>query len=153
MNTTNIEYGYYQSPVGVLKLVIENDYLIELSSGHQYFKLKTSLLMDSIINQLEEYFNNQRQVFNIKYKIISTPFTKAVLEETYLIPYGVTCSYLELSQKAFNSNKARAVGQALNRNPIMIIIPCHRVIGHNHQLVGYNGGLEIKSFLLNLERQ
>lgn len=152
MKTLIVEYAYYQSPVGILKFIIENDKLIEVSLSDVLYNTTISNQMSLIIKQMDEYFKKERQAFEVKYLLKTSAFTSSVLKAAALIPYGLTYTYGELSKLAFGQNKARAVGQALSRNPLMIIIPCHRVIGSNHQLVGYNGGLSIKSYLLELEQ-
>ncbi|KQC09886.1 MAG: hypothetical protein APR54_03435 [Candidatus Cloacimonas sp. SDB] len=102
--------------------------------------------------QLEEYLKGKRRTFALDLNPEGTLFQKKVWEELLLIPYGDTISYQELALRTGSINKARAVGYANSRNPLPIIIPCHRVINKNGRLGGYAGGRQIKQKLLELER-
>ena len=104
-----------------------------------------------IFEQLKEYFAGTRKVFDVPLDIEGTDFQKRVWSELQKIPYGKTISYKSLSEKLGDVKAIRAVGKANGQNPIAIIIPCHRVIGANGNLVGYAGGLDIKEKLLHLE--
>ncbi len=103
--------------------------------------------------QLLEYFQGQRQNFDLPLVLNGTDFQIKAWQQLLEIPYGETVSYAEQAAKISNRNKARAVGMANGLNPISIVVPCHRVIGSNGDLVGFGGGLEKKAYLLNLERQ
>ncbi|MBC8532094.1 methylated-DNA--[protein]-cysteine S-methyltransferase [Gehongia tenuis] len=102
-------------------------------------------------SQLFEYFNRSRRVFELPLHMVGTPFQTSVWRELTLIPYGHTISYRKLAQRVGSPQGFRAVGAANGRNPIPIIVPCHRVINHNGALGGYGGGLDRKKFLLRLE--
>jgi methylated-DNA-[protein]-cysteine S-methyltransferase len=104
-----------------------------------------------IFDQLKEYFAGTRKEFDVPLDIEGTDFQKRVWNELRNIPYGKTISYKTLSEKLGDVKAIRAVGKANGQNPIAIIIPCHRVIGANGNLVGYAGGLDIKEKLLHLE--
>jgi methylated-DNA-[protein]-cysteine S-methyltransferase len=108
-------------------------------------------IIEKLFLQLDEYFAGKRKKFNINLTLIGTDFQKSVWEELKKIPYGETISYSELAKKINKPKASRAVGGALNKNPIPIIIPCHRVIGKNGNLTGFAGGVELKSLLINLE--
>ena len=110
-----------------------------------------SRLTDKTAKQLDEYFNGKRFNFEIPLDPKGTVFQQAVWNALGTIPYGQTRSYKQIALMLDKPNACRAVGLANNRNPIWIIIPCHRVIGTNGALVGYGGGLEIKRKLLHLE--
>lgn len=103
--------------------------------------------------ELEEYFAGKRQYFEVPVSLAGTEFQRKVWESLKKIPYGKTRSYGEIASDIGNPKAARAVGMANNRNPVMILVPCHRVIGKDGSLVGYGGGLEVKRFLLNLENR
>jgi len=103
--------------------------------------------------RLEEYFKGKRKQFDIPLSYEGTVFQKSVWRALQKIPYGSTCSYKEIAAAAGNSKACRAAGMANNRNPIVIIIPCHRVIGADGSLIGYGGGLEKKRYLLELEQR
>lgn len=98
--------------------------------------------------QLAAYFAGELTDFDLPLKMIGTEFQKSVWRELLNIPYGVTISYGELAERVGNPNSSRAVGAANGRNPISIIVPCHRVIGANGKLTGYGGGMERKEWLL-----
>ena len=101
--------------------------------------------------QLQEYFDGRRDVFELPLAPQGTPFQQRVWEALLSIPFGETCSYLDLARAIGQPSAMRAVGAANGRNPIPIVIPCHRVIGSNGALVGFGGGLDIKAALLALE--
>lgn len=109
-------------------------------------------LLDEAAKQLEEYFRGQRQKFDLPLNPQGTTFQKKVWEALCQIPYGETRSYKDVANMIGNPKACRAVGGANNKNPIMIVVPCHRVIGANGKLIGYDGGLELKKYLLNLEK-
>lgn len=101
--------------------------------------------------QLAEYFEGKRTEFDLDYKFSGTEFQREVWNQLSKIPYGETISYLELAQRIGRPKAVRAVGQANGRNPISIMVPCHRVVGMNGTLTGYGGGLSRKEFLLRHE--
>ena len=103
--------------------------------------------------QLKEYFQGERQTFQLPLAPKGTPFQQKVWNTLQIIPYGKTWSYLQMAKAIGNPKACRAVGMANHRNPIGIIIPCHRVIGSNGDLVGYASGLDMKRYLLNLEKE
>lgn len=110
-----------------------------------------SVIMECI-KQLDLYFSGDLKKFDLPLNPIGTEFQKGVWNELLNIPYGKTRTYKEIAFAIGNANASRAVGNANNKNPIAIIIPCHRVIGANNKLVGYAGGLDKKELLLKLEK-
>lgn len=114
-------------------------------------KSHETALIALTIQQLNEYLIGNRQTFDLPLAPQGTPFQRAVWQALLAIPYGETRSYRDIAIAISNPKAARAVGMANNRNPISYIIPCHRVIGANGDLVGYGGGLELKKWLLELE--
>lgn len=110
-------------------------------------------LIQAAAMQIEEYLQGIRKEFNLPIDPSGTPFQKQVWNALLKIPYGETRSYKDIAISINNPKSYRAVGMANNKNPIMIVIPCHRVIGSNGNLVGYGGGLDIKESLLNLENK
>ncbi|GKX65747.1 methylated-DNA--[protein]-cysteine S-methyltransferase [Inconstantimicrobium mannanitabidum] len=131
----------------ITKIYLANEDIDDLLVKRQ----ETELLMQAI-KQLNEYFSGSRNFFDLPLEPEGTEFQKKVWNALKEIPFGETRSYGEIAKKIGNEKAARAVGMANNKNPIMIIIPCHRVIGSNGKLVGYAGGLDIKEKLLNLEK-
>jgi len=116
-----------------------------------YEKQETPLIKKTA-GQLDEYFNGKRKVFDLHLALHGTDFQIKVWNALRTIPYGETISYGQLAAMTGNPKACRAVGMANNRNPVPVIVPCHRVIGSNGSLTGYAGGLELKQNLLELER-
>lgn len=114
---------------------------------------KETSLIKNTKQQLDEYFAGKRKKFDIPIKLEGTDFQIKVWKELLEIPYGETCSYLDIAKRIGNPKASRAVGMANNKNKIIIIVPCHRVIGSNKKLVGYACGLDVKEKLLELERE
>ncbi len=112
---------------------------------------KPTEFTDLVFNELQEYFIGKRKEFTFKYVFHGTDFQKKVWKALCDIPYGQTRSYKQIAMAIGNEKACRAVGMANNKNPISIVVPCHRVIGSGGKLVGYGGGLDIKEYLLNLE--
>jgi len=110
-----------------------------------------SPLLDVAFRQLDEYFAGKRTTFSLPLAPTGTPFQRRVWKVLETIPYGETWSYKDVATRAGNPKATRAVGMANNRNPIAIVVPCHRVIGADGRLVGYGGGLARKAWLLALE--
>ncbi|MDR3020476.1 MAG: methylated-DNA--[protein]-cysteine S-methyltransferase [Treponema sp.] len=113
---------------------------------------KETPLIKETAKQLDEYFSKKRKNFDIPLLLRGTKFQMKVWNTLKEIPYGETRSYKELAEMTGNPKASRAVGMANNRNPLPIIIPCHRIIGSDGSLTGYAGGLELKQKLLELER-
>ncbi len=150
-------YSYYESPVGRLLLYGE-----DLLEGLVFPKSKTVKEMDSqwictparfepVKKQLGDYFQGDLKTFDLGLSIKGTDFQKKVWHALTQIPYGETISYGELAKRIGNPKASRAVGLANGKNPIPIIIPCHRVIGKNGKLTGFGGGIPVKQHLLELE--
>ena len=136
-----------------LYLVATETHLINIQfTQPQKALLQTTELLSMATIQLDEYFQGKRTTFSLPFKLIGTPFQLAVWKELQNIPYGQTTSYKEIAQKINKPKAYRAVGMANNKNPLPIIIPCHRVIGSNGKLIGYAGGLKLKNYLLELEK-
>jgi methylated-DNA-[protein]-cysteine S-methyltransferase len=111
------------------------------------------IILKKAVTELEEYLSGNRRKFSLPFDLKGTPFQKRVWEQLMKIPYGKTCSYQEIARQIKNEKAIRAVGSANGKNPLCIVIPCHRVIASNGTLGGYSGGLEIKEKLLELERK
>ncbi len=102
--------------------------------------------------QLIEYFSGNRKAFDISFELTGTDFQKSVWNALLEIPFGVTMTYGEIAERIGRCGAARAIGGACRKNPILIVVPCHRVVGANGKLVGFACGLNIKSYLLNHEK-
>ena len=109
-------------------------------------------VLQKSVRQFGEYFAGKRKSFDLPQDVAGTPFQIKVWKELSKIPYGETCSYKTVAAAVKNSKAVRAVGSANGKNPLCIIVPCHRVIAHDGSLGGYSGGLDIKMRLLELER-
>ena len=143
------------SPIGKLTLIEENKELICLDFGETIIKdipREETAFLKEVKNQLAEYFEGRRQSFDVKLNPKGTEFQKKVWNALLQIPFGETRSYKEIATAVGNPLGSRAIGNANNKNKIAIIIPCHRVIGANGKLVGYEGGLDIKEKLLTMEK-
>lgn len=147
-------YGYYKSPIGILRIVVDESSLVALDFNEEENKQSDEQsYIKEVKNQLDEYFKGTRKLFDLNIKINGTDFQNKVWNELTKIPYGETISYKELATRIGNDKACRAVGNANNKNKISIIIPCHRVVGSNKKLVGYAGGLEKKEWLINHENK
>lgn len=149
--------AYYDSPFGCLEFVFDGDQLCELNIGSEKpaFSEALSDIQKNVVQQLTEYFAGERKDFEISIVFNKgTEFEQDIWKALLDIPYGKTCSYSDIAYKIGKNRKAsQAVGGAVGRNPIAIIVPCHRVIGKNGKLTGFASGIDRKIFLLNLERQ
>jgi methylated-DNA-[protein]-cysteine S-methyltransferase len=156
----SLTYKMIQSPVGELKLIAADSALVALlwhTSKPIRFAAETLIennnhpVLQKTEQQLSEYFAGDRKSFSIPLDMRGTRFQKDVWEALLAIPFGDTCSYRDLAKQLGNPNATRAVGAANGRNPIPIIVPCHRVIGSSGKLTGFGGGLDRKALLLKLE--
>ncbi|MFW2489896.1 methylated-DNA--[protein]-cysteine S-methyltransferase [Clostridium chromiireducens] len=146
-NTEIGKIGIEENGAAITKIFFINEDLQEDISE----KSETELIKEAI-RQLNEYFQGKRNVFDLPLEPKGTEFQKRVWNALKEIPFGETKSYGDIAKIIGNEKAARAVGMANNKNPIPIIIPCHRVIGANGKLVGYAGGLHIKEKLLKIEK-
>src|ERR671912_2730194 len=145
---------YYQSPVGIMKIAGTENYITEMifEDAGQKTQYKPDKPMPELftqaIDQLIQYFQGERRLFDLPVNQKGTGFQEKVWHELLNIPYGKTISYLELSRRLGDLKAIRAAASANGKNNICIIVPCHRVIGSNNDLVGYAGGLWRKKWLL-----
>lgn len=147
---------YYKYPIGTLGIAQD-----ETGVTNIFFQqrepfpdavIEQTELIKRAAAQLDEYFAGKRTAFDIPLSFYGTEFQKKVWRALCTIPYGETRSYKQIAQQAGCPGGARAVGMANNHNPVMIVVPCHRVIGANGKLVGYASGVDVKKFLLDLEK-
>lgn len=147
-------FAVYNTKIGKLKIEYENDVLTGIAyTENEKEQGIRSELSDKTVLQLEEYFDGRRKEFDIPIKLRGTEFQKKVWKELLKIPYGATVSYKDIAIKIGNPKACRAVGMANHNNPILIIVPCHRVINKNKKLGGYALGLDLKRRLLELEKE
>lgn len=141
------------SPVGLLTLRAEDGALTAILFGDQRTGLSGSdQILDQAEAELKEYFAGERKEFTVPVRLMGTEFQKKVWAALAEIPYGETATYGEIAARIGKPKACRAVGTANHHNPVPIIVPCHRVIGAGGSLTGYGGGLEVKAYLLTLER-
>lgn len=141
------------SPLGILEIAEENNTIIYIKFIEQFTVIKedTSYYLSKCIAQLNEYFDGKRNSFDLKLNPEGTDFQKEVWKELLKIPYGETRTYQQIANAIGDPGASRAVGNANNKNPIPIIIPCHRVLSSDGKLTGYAGGIQRKEWLLNHE--
>lgn len=149
--------SYYQSSIGLVEITASDSGLLSVSfrdeeaSENNTLKAAANDITRQTAAYLAEYFAGTRQVFDVPLAPAGTPFQQLVWKELVKVPFGKTDSYSSIAHKLNNPLSVRAVGAANGKNPIAIIIPCHRIIGASGHLTGYAGGLWRKEFLLNLE--
>lgn len=142
----------YDSPIGLIEVKASNQGITSVF----FVEKKTeetnkNKIIDDCLSQLDQYFAKKRKNFEIPLDITGTDFQKKVWSELLKTPFGKTFSYLDIAIALGDKNSIRAVGNANGKNPIAIIVPCHRVIGADGKLVGYAGGIERKRWLLEFE--
>lgn len=146
--------GYVKVSAGMIRIVCSEEYILSVSfSDNAKENDKGSKVLTEALKQMNEYFSGERKVFDLPLYFEGTEFQKSVWNELRKIPYGTTVSYKDIAVGIENEKAVRAVGNANNKNKIMIIVPCHRVIGKNGKLVGFAGGLDKKEFLLEHEKK
>lgn len=143
----------YKTKFGNIYICANNDGITAITFQKTENDSEENYLTKKAFEELEEYFSGRRKYFDVPLNLDGTDFQKKVWNKLLKIPYGSTISYGELAKLCGNKNASRAVGNANNKNKIMIMIPCHRVIGSNGKLTGYAGGLNIKKQLLALENK
>jgi methylated-DNA-[protein]-cysteine S-methyltransferase len=160
MELTMTYYTEHESPVGRLLLAATDAGLSGIYfEQHKYFKGTQTWRRDDAhghlrkaAQQLDEYFAGKRREFELPLDLAGTEFQRAVWRELAALPFGSTTSYLAIAQRIANARAVRATGTAIGRNPVSIIVPCHRVLSTAGGLSGYAGGLERKRYLLALEQ-
>ncbi|MBT8384403.1 MAG: methylated-DNA--[protein]-cysteine S-methyltransferase [Bacteroidia bacterium] len=144
---------YYKTPIGTARIVGDDDGISSItvldSEGENSTKIPQCL--EDCVRQLDEYFQNKRKVFNLKLNPKGTDFQKDVWRSLQQIPYGETKTYLKQSEEMGDPKAIRAIAAANGKNPLWIVIPCHRVIGSDGSLTGYSGGIWRKRWLLEHE--
>jgi methylated-DNA-[protein]-cysteine S-methyltransferase len=155
-STASTSYTTMPSPIGELLLTTDGTALTRLLMSP--FDIDPAWTHDDdalrpFVTQLDDYFAGKRRDFDFPLEPAGTPFQRRVWEALCEIPYGETWSYLQLATRIGNPKACRAVGLANGRNPIAVVVPCHRVIGANGSLTGYGGGMDRKRLLLDLERR
>ena len=143
----------YETMLGSVTFVEEDGALLAISTHRSFDGIvcETSLMKEAY-RQLSEYLQGERKTFDLPLRMKGTAFQQNVWRALLEIPYGETRSYKQIAEAIGNPKAVRAVGMANNRNPLLVVVPCHRVIGANGKLIGYAAGIEKKEFLLRLEK-
>lgn len=145
-------YSYYKSPIGLMEIGATEKYLLSVGFVEKIKNVETeNRVTKECGKQLEQYFLGKRKEFNLPIKLEGTEFQQKVWRELCKIEYGKISTYKEIAKKIGNEKAVRAVGTAIGKNPIAIIVPCHRVIGSNGSMTGYAYGIAKKEKLLKLE--
>lgn len=157
--TATTYYTYIDSPLCRLLVRGDGEFVTGLfmrghigSPGHEASWQASDAPFAAVREQLAEYFAGERQQFDVPLKLVGTPFQRRVWQALVRIPFGTTITYGQLAQRVGQPTASRAVGHANSRNPVSIIVPCHRVIGADGKLTGYAGGVDKKQWLLAWER-
>lgn len=149
-----MEKTYFLAPIGLLEISGSEKGIASVSYvANVDTVIENPVCLRECVSQLNDYFNGKRKSFNLELDVEGTEFQKKVWNELLKIPFGKTVSYNDIAKKLGDKEAVRAVGHANGKNPIAIIIPCHRVIGSDGKLVGYAGGLWRKKWLLNFENK
>lgn len=157
MMQTSARHLTMDSPLGLMAVSAVEEGVTYVHMGVEEMKdawgpEEATPVLEAAVDQLEAYFAGDLKEFDLPLAAQGTPFQHRVWQELCAIPYGETVSYLDIAERIGDRKAVRAVGLANGRNPIAIVVPCHRVIGSNGKLTGYAGGLWRKERLLNLER-
>lgn len=153
---------YVPSPVGVLRCSVEGNAVVGLDVVERASDLRYDMddaqavdrtMMEQLLGELDGYFAGTRQHFDVPVRLVGTEFQQQAWQVLRAIPYAVTITYGEQARRLGSPRAVRAVGGANGRNPVAIVVPCHRVIGADGRLTGFSSGLEVKAWLLNHERR
>lgn len=152
-----ISFWRYDSPLGIYTVAEDGEGICALffeeRPGKEKWTMQETPLLKRAAAQMAEYFSGARRSFDLPLSLKGTPFQMADWATLREIPYGQTRCYQQIAEQLGNPKACRAVGMANNRNPVAVIIPCHRVLGKDGKLVGYAGGLSVKQGLLALEQK
>lgn len=142
---------YFPTPIGMLEIRASSKGITKIVFTEEVKPTHPSQLTDQCKKQLQAYFSGERRPFDLPLEVVGTTFQQSVWHRLSKIPFGETTSYQKIALSIHNSNATRAVGSANGRNPIAIVVPCHRVIGASGKLTGYAWGLDKKQWLLKHE--
>ncbi|AWM13691.1 methylated-DNA--[protein]-cysteine S-methyltransferase [Flavobacterium sp. NRK F10] len=150
-----METAYFYTPLGITKIIGDEHGITEISIGHDDVAPTGHIpqILEKAVVEMEQYFKGIRKDFTFKLNPQGTEFQQKVWTELLKVPFGKTLSYLELSKRLGDVKAIRAVAAANGKNPLWIVIPCHRIIGSNGSLTGYAGGLWRKQWLLEHEQE
>ena len=144
-------YEYLETPIGLLAVVATDQFVIGVDFALKQKDSSANKISKQAVKELAEYFAGKIEKFSVPIFYTGTAWQNTVWNKLLSVPYGSVISYQDLAAAVGKPKAARAIGQAVNKNPIAIIVPCHRVVGSRGDLVGYAGGLKKKEYLLKLE--
>jgi len=148
------KYAFYDFEFGILKIGYTDTAITFFKQVDQIdVDNEHSTLSDLAFDQVREYLKGHRRTFDFPYELHGTEFQKKVWNALCQVPYGETRTYKEIASVVGNPKASRAVGMANNKNPLMVVVPCHRIVGTDGNLIGYADGLDMKKALLELERK
>ena len=147
-----VQYATYSSPFGPIQIGHRDGMILSIRCGRSSAPHQPSDASEQANIQLQEYWSGKRKTFDLPIQLEGTPFQISVWKCLQTVPYGEVRTYRQIATAIGSEKACRAVGQAVNRNPIWIVVPCHRIVGSNRALTGYAGGLSMKSALLDLEQ-
>ena len=145
-------FATYSSPFGPIQIGHKDGKILSIRCGAPAAPHTPSEVSEQANLQLQEYFAGKRKSFDLPMDLAGTPFQLSVWQCLLTVPYGEVRTYSQIAAAIAKPNACRAVGQAVHRNPLWIVVPCHRIIGSNQTLTGYAGGLAMKQALLELEK-
>lgn len=148
-----IKYSHFDSEIGIIKIGVSDGAVCEIGIADCPSKSTPSALADRAFKEISEYLNGKRKAFDFPIAPKATDFQRKVWSALMEIPYGKTKTYGEIAAYIGNPQAARVVGNACNKNPLLLAIPCHRVLGANGSLTGFAAGIEVKERLLLLEKK
>lgn len=148
-----VKYSYYDSIIGAIKIGVSDGTVCEIEITDCLGESAPSALADRAFKEISEYLNGKRKAFDFPISPKGTDFQKKVWSALSEIPYGETKTYGEIAAGIGNPQAARAVGNACNKNPLLLAVPCHRVLGADGSLTGFAAGIEVKKRLLRLEKK
>jgi len=145
-------FDYLESPIGILKITADDNYVHTIEETKSIGRINSNEVIKKMKQELTDYFDGKTIDFKTPIRLIGSEFQKSVWKALQTVPYGKTASYKDIAIKINNEKSSRAVGNANNKNKLLIVVPCHRIIGSNSKLVGFRLGLEAKQYLLDLEK-
>ncbi|MCL2607195.1 MAG: methylated-DNA--[protein]-cysteine S-methyltransferase [Methanomassiliicoccaceae archaeon] len=148
---TEASYASYGTPAGTLYICGFGETVTYIGFEKTFTRERITPLIENVIEQLNEYFNRERKHFTIPFEVGGSELQKNVCSALMKIPYGETRTYKDIAESAGNPKAIRAVATAIGKNPVSLVIPCHRVIGSDGKMRGYAGGIPFKEYLLELE--
>lgn len=144
----NLFYDHFETPIGLMEVCANINHLVSVFFVNDCNPSKPNLLTNKTKQQLLDYFDGKRTNFDLPHKAVGTDFQLSVWQQLEQIEYGTTCCYADIASSIANPKAVRAVGAANSKNPLTIIVPCHRVIASSGKLSGYAGGIDRKAWLL-----